>query len=359
MAVDLVMTGHGGWDPKAGSIRVPEGTTIKFYADVMKALLNDNGRLVDSFDSVLKQIEPTTYEAGDSCWDFEISAPVGLDIYRQADDPDASTDYEQYIADGNYKLSTLLKQPQFQNRTLHWAACVVVELKETGGGYIGVNAGQTDIAEGEYSPDSASGGSAYFDGDPQDLVAMVAVAFPGYTPDKRTYDAIIGLAAAAEQGASQLVAYYRALPDPDRNGLQLNDTLRWWLKDLGLPDGADRSDDDGPEVVELRWDQIDWTFVTGVNKQSVKDLGEGDSLPFWQAREGLLIGNYFPENYRRIFEEAAGATEADGNQPHGQLTMEEKGGTFSSGKLSVTGYYEQDSFKASIREFSDKKITFN
>lgn len=355
MAVDLVLTGHGGFNPADGSIRVPEGSTIKFYADACKALLNSNGVLVDKFSDVLAQVQPTVYEAGDTCWDYTISPPDGLDIYRQADDPNADPSYQQWIASGTYKLSQILASSDFQNRTLHWGACVVVELQEVGGAYVGVNAGQRSLAGGYEEGTDPSQGREW-DGDLDDVRGLLGRAFPGTVPDDRVRNVVRQLATKRAEGTEQLLEAWRTLPEPDRNGLWLNDTLKWWLEAIGVPENLDS---DSPEIGFLRWDQIEWEVVTGFNQQTLKDLEEGDSVPFWQARGGLLLGWAHPANYRQIFEEAAGNPEGDGSQPHGTVTMTSKGGVMSRGTITVSGMYDAGSFESSIAEFSKKEIEFS
>jgi hypothetical protein len=46
------------------------------------------------------------------------------------------------------------------------------------------------------------------------------------------------------------------------------------------------------------------------------------------------------------------------NHCQGKLTMAEKGGAFSTGKIEVVGSNDKDKFKSALRDFSKKKITF-
>ena len=148
---------------------------------------------------------------------------------------------------------------------------------------------------------------------------------------------------------------WRSLKPDERNGMRLNDTLNWWLADLGLAESLDSGE---PELVGLRWDQIDWGFVEAVNQATLKGLDESDSVPYWQANGCVLLGTDHPASYRWAFEEALGHDTPDGSHPNGDVTMVEKGGFTTRGSISVTGSDDAGAFEASVGRFTKKQIDF-
>jgi hypothetical protein len=106
-------------------------------------------------------------------------------------------------------------------------------------------------------------------------------------------------------------------------------------------------------------DQIDTAKVATINQQVMKALKEppdskskGDSVDFWQAGEYVLLGDTHDPRYYKLLQQEA-------NYCKGSLTMAEKGGAFGPGKIEVFGSRDPDDFKAAIRDFSKKKISFN
>ena len=108
----------------------------------------------------------------------------------------------------------------------------------------------------------------------------------------------------------------------------------------------------------ITWEEVDWGFVQSLNQRLLKDTEKGQSLPFWQAGAALLLGTEQPPTYRRLFEQLGGNSDGDGNAPNGQVTVLSRGGALSHGEIEVTGDYDQAPFKAAIRQFSEKKISF-
>jgi hypothetical protein len=108
----------------------------------------------------------------------------------------------------------------------------------------------------------------------------------------------------------------------------------------------------------ITWDEVDWGFVQSLNERLLKDTDKGESLPFWQAGAGLLLGTEQPPTYRRLFERLRGEPDGDGDAPNGRVTVLSRGSGLSHGEIEVTGDYDQAAFKQAIRQFSKKGITF-
>jgi hypothetical protein len=94
---------------------------------------------------------------------------------------------------------------------------------------------------------------------------------------------------------------------------------------------------------------FDQSVIDGVNEYNLKNLDEGGVISFFQARDLVLIGDGFPMEYVRY---AANAGTG------GTITMESRGSFGSTGEILVEGSSDPDSFKAAVRRFSKKKITF-
>jgi hypothetical protein len=141
----VVFSGHGGFETSTEPpwISVPSGTTLYFYSDNMKALLDSNGQTVETMSAALDSASPSqVVEAGQSCPNYTLYPPDGLDIL---DSPD---DVEQVIVSGATTLGELLGQ---YSGEIYWAACRVVDLDAAGGRYLGVNDGQDELGGSDSS----------------------------------------------------------------------------------------------------------------------------------------------------------------------------------------------------------------
>jgi hypothetical protein len=108
----------------------------------------------------------------------------------------------------------------------------------------------------------------------------------------------------------------------------------------------------------ITWGEVDWSFVQNLNERLLKDTAKGESLPFWQAGAGLLLGTQQPATYRRLFEQLRGDVDGDGDAPSGRVTVRSRGSGLSHGDIEVTGDYDEAAFKQAIRQFSKKGISF-
>jgi hypothetical protein len=137
----VVLSGHGGFDTKTNPpwVTVPNGATIYFYTDNLKALLDPIGGAIESMSAALKQANPSqVVNAGESCPNYTLYPPDGLNIL------DSPGDVDQYTANGPVTLSEMIANGIITG-DVYWAACRVVSLQEAGGALIGANASQTDF----------------------------------------------------------------------------------------------------------------------------------------------------------------------------------------------------------------------
>lgn len=145
----VVFSGHGGFETDTNPpwVTVPPGTTIYFYSDNMKALLDSNGQSVETMSAALDSASPSqVVSGGQQCMNYTLYPPDGLDIQ------DAPDDVQQVIVGSAQTLDSLLTQ---YAGDIYWAACRVVELQAAGGKYLGVNEGQTALGGSDASTDSS------------------------------------------------------------------------------------------------------------------------------------------------------------------------------------------------------------
>lgn len=146
----VVFSGHGGFDTSTNPpwVQVPEGTTLYFYSDNLKALLDSNGQVVETLSSVLQGASPSqVVYGGQSCPNYTLYPPDGLDIQ---DSPDG---VEQIIVNGATLLSEMLTWGNVAGNECYWAACRVVDLQDAGGSFLGVNEGQNELGGTDVTTD--------------------------------------------------------------------------------------------------------------------------------------------------------------------------------------------------------------
>lgn len=113
-----------------------------------------------------------------------------------------------------------------------------------------------------------------------------------------------------------------------------------------------------PEAQVIDLAQVDWATVTSWNEAIMKDLEPGQSVAFWQAGDQIILGDTQSAAWRMAIERANGYDPPTGDNLSGWVTMQAKGGLGSSGKVSVTGNYDQSGFKTALRRFSNKSVEF-
>jgi hypothetical protein len=103
---------------------------------------------------------------------------------------------------------------------------------------------------------------------------------------------------------------------------------------------------------EMRLQDLDESYIDSLNKVNLDGLPPGKEVKVLAYGTYVLIGQ-FPPGYER-------AVMAYDKAWYGTLTITEKGGAFSAGKVSVNGCEgkDQDWFKKAFRRVSKKAITF-
>lgn len=110
------------------------------------------------------------------------------------------------------------------------------------------------------------------------------------------------------------------------------------------------------QVIDLT--DVDWATVDAYNEAILKGLEAGSSVAFWQTGAQVILGDTQSESWRKAIERANGYDPPSGADQSGWVTMAAKGGTFSSGKITVSGNYDKTGFKSAIRRVSNKDIDF-
>jgi hypothetical protein len=95
---------------------------------------------------------------------------------------------------------------------------------------------------------------------------------------------------------------------------------------------------------------LEWEAFVQISTDAVKALGEGDGASFWHLGDVLVVGG----QYRGVY----GTSLLDGGGSEGTITMLEKGGTFSSGKVEISGATDQAGFKKAFGKLSNKSVKF-
>lgn len=98
--------------------------------------------------------------------------------------------------------------------------------------------------------------------------------------------------------------------------------------------------------------ELDEDYIASLNEVNLKDLAEGAEVKCLGYGTYVLIGQ-FPPGYEK-------AVMSYDKAWYGTLTMKQKGGAFSPGKVTVTGCQGQDQewFKTAFRRVSKKAISF-
>lgn len=141
----VVFSGHGGFDPNTTPpwVEIPSGTTLRFYSDNMKALLDSSGQTVETMSAALDSAVPSQVVVGGrSCLNYTLYPPEGLDISNSPDD------VEQVVVYSETTLAELLTQ---YSGDIYWAACRVVDLEPAGGSFLGVNDAQEELGGSDSS----------------------------------------------------------------------------------------------------------------------------------------------------------------------------------------------------------------
>ncbi|OBH75229.1 NAD(+)--arginine ADP-ribosyltransferase [Mycobacterium scrofulaceum] len=76
---DLVISGHGGYNPIHGPTLVPRGTTVTTYAEHGSSITDDLGNLIETRGDT-SRVFSQVFHAGESIPDYTIGPPDGLNI---------------------------------------------------------------------------------------------------------------------------------------------------------------------------------------------------------------------------------------------------------------------------------------
>lgn len=222
----IVFSGHGGFETSTDPpwVTVPSGSTIYFYSDNMKALLDSHGQTVETMAAALDGATPSqVVYAGERCVNYTLYPPDGLDIQ------DAPDDVEQVIVGSAETLGSLLNK---YTGDIYWAACRVVELAAAGGKYLGINESQNELGGSDSSTDTT------------DAMAGFLESFAALDEDTRI-ESWNKLTQEQKQGARlvdesvrQWYVKHTAKGDGVLNDGEMDGFLAWW----GTASEADRND---------------------------------------------------------------------------------------------------------------------
>ncbi|WP_328455195.1 putative adhesin [Amycolatopsis sp. NBC_00438] len=243
---DLIVSGHGSFDPKTDPPRVKlgAGQRLKVYQEPLHLLSDEKGRDLEQLVPAALEHPVRTFEPGEWCPNYTITPPFGLDVHRvDPDDPG----FRQLVPDRNRLLAEILADGANAGCTVYWAACLAVRLNSVGGNTVGVNTGWDGTSRDQRSSPAlpAAGLVAEVrarpdhhpsteDGRYVDLLARHAYPSGG-RPTESVLTMLAFLAAAARRGPAALIdVFAKDLNEEDRRGFLLNDTFRWWLAENGL-----------------------------------------------------------------------------------------------------------------------------
>jgi hypothetical protein len=297
----IVILGHGGFDQAstqyAGEVLIPPATTLRFFSDAgqplaLPAMASASGELISDYSRVV--------DVWSHFKEDEQPIPAGWVTYNYQLHPDDTQD-EYDIAE-----------------SLNWGATVL------------------HVAPG---------------GAPQLLCTGTADTCP--TPALRVQQAEF------EKGNGA------AVPDDRWShhctgilGQNAGNDIIWmacsgFMRPTPELSGFETSQSMGPGTAQALWSptDADWDAVNEINKQTIKDADDGDTLQVYAGGLLLLVG---PNHGAREVDYVRRQTDLE----YGDLTVV-KGGTFSTGKLKISGITAKQSVvEAALEQISDKKVSF-
>jgi hypothetical protein len=110
-----------------------------------------------------------------------------------------------------------------------------------------------------------------------------------------------------------------------------------------------------PTVVEMSKDRVDLAVVDKWNEQTLKNMGEGSSTPFYQINDLVIIDAQAAPGAQPYLEWAKLQAEI---VPDAAITMVKKGGAFGAGSIKAVGVMDRGSFETAIKRVSKKKVDY-
>lgn len=198
-------------------------------------------------------------------------------------------------------------------------------------------------------PDLVADGSGSVPGDffeaayanAYEVLANDRFVYPTFYHDRtqKQADAAVGRRRAGEAK--------RGVPDDELT--EYVTTCNVWVQ---TPYGPPEILQSEPGEADYYWQPTDAQLADGVaaNETAVKDAGDGETLPFWQLFEIVLIGEHGKNlmAYKTICRDYGA---------EGTVTVE-KGSAFSSGSLTFVGAHDPDAVRRHVAQFSKKTCRF-
>lgn len=252
----VVFSGHGGFETSTNPpwVTVPSGTTIYFYSDNMKALLDSHGQTVETMAAALDSATPSqVVYSGQQCVNYTLYPPDGLDIQ---DSPD---DVEQVLVSSAETLESLLNK---YSGDIYWAACRVVDLDSVGGKYLGINESQNELGGSDSGTDTTDAMARFLQGfaglDEADRIE----AWNSLTQEQRQGARLV------DESVRQWYVQHTAKGDGVLNDAEMDGFLQWWA----TASEADRNES-WADLNEDQRDQIRQRYADSIPKQKKSLFG--------------------------------------------------------------------------------------
>jgi hypothetical protein len=299
----IVILGHGGFDQASTEyppvVLVPPATTLRFFSDAgqplaipAKASTSDPSKGISDYDAVVNVWEH--FKEG------EAPIPAGWVTYNYELAPD---DTEE-----EYNLG----------RSLDWGATVVSVAP--GGANMRLCNGTADTCP-----------------------------TPALRVQQQEFEKGTGQAVDAERWNHHCTGVLGQQAGNDIIWMACSGFMRATPELSAFETGASF----GPGTQQAIWspDDAAWGQVNEINRQTIKDAEDGDTLPLYVGGVLALVGSGHPA---QVVDYVRRQTDLE----YGDLTVT-KGGTFGSGKLTITGVMGKQSIvEAALEEISDKKVKF-
>ncbi|MFJ6635938.1 putative adhesin [Streptomyces sp. NPDC091376] len=300
MTTHIVCSGHGSFSKKSGFDKiVPEGSLLHIYTSFGKTTADSNGRLIESFDEVLASVDRREIHPGRKYPNLKLTTPLKLAIHRLPPDGikgDNGNLYLQIIPGENGVPDEIFLDWVFQkfpDSIIHWAACVAVELKNTGGRWVGVNNVQPNLGHSldesttpQYStaiPHADEDGIARL----HEVKAVNRAAFPHYGNIAAYAGTLMQFAHCSN--AEEVASTYYGLPESERRGMLMNEASKGWLHSYGIHTMDPPIAESASPSLDAR--DIDWSAIRWMSASSISSMFDGELNT---RLYGYLIPEFLP-----------------------------------------------------------------